>query len=197
MITIHFQIKYKNMEPGTIIHRFQSKKGKQVVFRYPKESDLEAMLAYINELIREDTFVEMSGQELTREEEQKFLDETIRQMKNNEKCMVVVEINGKYVGSGAIVRQTYRKRHVGIVGLSLAKPVRNEGIGTELLKTLIAEAKKMNLRLLNLNCFENNTGACYVYEKIGFKRTGFTPEAILFKGKYVGEVNFSMPITEN
>ena len=182
------------MEFGKIIKTFKSKKGNDVVFRYVKKEDLDAMLAYINELICEDTFIERCGEQITREEEQEVLDTLLDQMKKGEKINVVVEVGGKYVGSGEVRKGKHRHAHMAELGISLAKEFREEGIGTELLVTLIDEAKKMKLRLLTLNCFENNPRALHVYEKLGFKCAGVIPGAVSFKGEFVGEVKMYLPI---
>lgn len=182
------------MEHGTIIKTFKSKKRKDVVVRYPKRDDLDDMLVFANGLIREDTFVELHGKELTRVEEEKALDKIIQQMEKGEKIHLAVLVEGKYAGSGEIRKSKWRKEHVGEVGIALAKEFRGEGIGTELMNTLIKEAEKAGLKLLTINCFENNTGACYLYQKLGFKKAGTYPNAIKWKDGYVGEVHFYLPL---
>lgn len=180
------------MEFGQVLKTFTSKKGNQIIFRYPKEDDLDAMLTYINELIREDTFIEMSGEELTLEEEKKFLDELLRDIKTDMRRHVVVEVNGQYAGNGEVRRQTYRKRHEGQLGISLAKAVREEGIGTELMSALIDEGRKLSLRLLTLSVFENNPRAIHLYKKFGFRTAGVIPGAIAYQGEYVGEIKMHL-----
>lgn len=183
------------MEQGKIIWTFTSKKGNKVTFRYLREDDLDSMLTYINTLIREDTFIGMYGELLSREEEKKHLDETIDGMKKGEKIVIVVEINGEYAGSGDIRRETVRrKKHGANIGISLLAKYREEGIGTELLEVLIDEARTMGLRLLTLTCFENNDRALHVYEKLGFKKVGLVPEACFYKEKYYGEVMMYMKL---
>lgn len=41
------------MEPGTIVFEGKTKKGLDVVIRYPKAEDLMALLGFINGLVRE------------------------------------------------------------------------------------------------------------------------------------------------
>ncbi|RJR14922.1 N-acetyltransferase [Candidatus Microgenomates bacterium] len=182
------------MELGQVLKTFESKKGNTVTFRYPQAGDLDAMLTYANELIREDTYVGISGNEMTREEEEKYLTEVMEKMKKGTMRKIIVEVNGTYAGSGEVEQQTYRKKHVGRVGLSLAKAVRGEGIGKTLIQTLIEEGKDMSLKLLELSCFENNTNACAMYQKVGFQKAGVIPQAIEFKGEQVGEVQFYLPL---
>lgn len=182
------------IELGQVIKTFTSNKGNTVVFRYPTAGDVDAMLTYVNELIREDTFIEMSGKELTREEEEKYLENALEEIRKDMKRMLIVEVNGQYAGSGEVRRQTFRKRHVGDIGISLAKAVREEGIGHELMKALIDEARSLELKLLTLSCFENNQRALHVYKKTGFRVAGIMPGAVLFKEKYIGEIKMYLHI---
>mgnify|MGYP001583453947 CR=1 FL=1 len=177
-------------------YKFKSKKGNDVIFRNIAESDLDGMLAYINDLITEDTYIGMYGKPLTRKEEKKVLKEALENVEKGEQVWIVVEINGRYCGSGEIRRNSMRRqKHVADVGISLRKEYRNEGIGTELMKILLDEARTMGLKLVTLGCFENNEGACHVYEKLGFQKAGVIPNAIKWKDGYVGEVKFYLPLT--
>ena len=184
------------MEYGKILKTFTSKKRNTVVFRYPKPEDLDGMLAYANAMIDEDTYILLSGPHLTREYEQQFFDGIVKQMEQGDLIHIVVEVNGEYAGNAGIERGKYRKTGVGHIGLGLLKQYREEGIGSELMHTIVETGKAMQLRLLELSCFENNPRALHIYEKLGFRRTGTTPNAIAFKEGYVGEVHFYLPLTE-
>lgn len=185
------------MEIGKIIKHFKSKNGRDVVIRHLGRGDLDDLLTYANNLSREDTFVMLSGERLTRKQEEKYLDESIKQMKKREKVHLVVVVGGAFAGNAEIRRQRRRKKHVGEVAISLDAKFRDEGIGTELLRTLIDEGKKLGLRALTLSCFENNERALHLYEKAGFKRAGFIPGMYHYKGKYVGEVLFYLPLAKD
>lgn len=183
------------MQPGQIIKTFKSKKGNDIVFRYTNSDDLEAMLTYVNTLIAEDTFIGLYGEPLAHNEEEKTLNEILEGVEKGDKVFIVVEINGEYVGNAGIHREkTRRKKHVGNIGISLAQEYRNEGIGKELLITIIDEGRKLNMKLLYLTCLENNDHALRLYEKLGFKRSGFMPNACFWKGSYVGEVTLYLPL---
>lgn len=182
------------MQLGKTIKTFTTKKGNQVLIRTLKWEDLDDLLTYINGLAAEDTFVQMSGREVSRDEEIKYLSDAIVKMEQNKKIHLVVEVNGKFAGSAEIRRHDLRKSHVGDIGISVVKPYRQEGIGTVFLQTLIAEGRKLGLTLLTLTCFENNEPALHVYEKLGFKRVGVTPGALHYQGKYLGEVLMCLPL---
>lgn len=182
------------MKLGTIRKRFVSTKGNSVVFRYLEKSDLDDMLVFVNQLIDEDTFIEMCGKKLTRDEEVKHLNVALEDIENGRKIYVTVLVNGQYAGNGVLRIGELRHTHVAEIGISLVSQLRDEGIGTELLNTLIIEAKAIGLRLLTLNCFENNPRALHVYEKAGFKRSGVIPGALNYKGGFVGEVKLYMSL---
>lgn len=187
------------MEYGKIIRTFTSKKGNTVVFRYPKEDDIDVMLNFVNDLIVEDTFVRirsLRSKLVTQEEEQEYLDCIIKEMDTDKKIHIAVAVNGIYVGNGDITRGDHRGEHVGLIILALAKAYRDEGIGDELVKLLIDQGKGMGLRLLTLHAFENNHRALHLYQKLGFRRAGMVPHAILFKGEYIGEVQMYLPLVE-
>lgn len=182
------------MEFGKVIKTFTSKKGHTIIFRYPKEEDAQAMLDFINALIAEDTFIAVHSQFKTLEEEQKFLDSIVKDMDDEKKIHLAVERDGAYIGNAEIRRGDHRSLHVGELGIALLQEYRDEGIGSELIATLIDLAKKMKLRLLTLNCFENNHRALHLYHKLGFRRGGMIPHAILYKGEYLGEVKMYFPL---
>lgn len=182
------------MQKNTIITSFVSKKGNRILFRYPTPDDVNDMLAFANALIEEDTFIELSGEKLTREHEQSVLEGILKEMEEKTKVHIVVVVNGKYAGNAEIRRQKRRKSHTGEIGIALLEKYRDEGIGTELLILLIQEARSLGLKLLFLNSFEINERALHVYEKVGFKAIGTIPGAIAYKGEYVGEVKMYLPL---
>jgi RimJ/RimL family protein N-acetyltransferase len=182
------------MESKKFLKTFTSKKGHIIVFRYVQREDLDDMLDYINGLITEDTYIEKSGNLVTHDEEEEVLTKMLARMSLGEFVNVVALVDGKYAGSGDVRRGKLRHSHVANLGISIAKEYRDEGIGTELLKTLIDEGKKLGLRLLTLNCYENNERALHVYESLGFKKAGVYPGAISFKGEYIGEVHMYLSL---
>lgn len=181
------------MNFGKIIKTFTSKKGNVVVFRYPSKEDFADMYSFACDIGAEDTTVTLD-QAPSEEEEHTFFDTMIRNIEKNEAVYVMAYVSGVFAGNGRVNRGKYRHTHVGSIGISLRSQYRDEGIGTELMRSLIVEAKKMSLRLLTLSCFEINARALHMYEKLGFKRVGVTPGAIAFKGDYIGEVHFYLPL---
>lgn len=183
------------MEFGKVIKTFKSKKGNEVSFCYPTLANLAEVLTFANALIAEDTFIELSGKPITLKEQEKWLKELLDQVKKKERIHIVVKVKGRYAGNGEVRIGKYRHGHVGNIGIALASPYREEGIGTELLKKLFDEARRAGLRLLTISCYENNPRALHIYEKLGFVRAGTIPGAIKYKNGYVGEVIMYLPLT--
>lgn len=184
------------MTPGTIIKTFTSKKGNPVVIRYPTWEDLDAFTSFINALVDEDTFIALHTR-ITREEEAKWLAETIFAMEIGKKIHLVADVNGHVAGNCEIRIHDKRQAHVGDIGISVAAPYRDEGIGREILSTLIGEGRKAGLKLLVMHCFENNARALHLYESLGFVRSGLVPGVYAYKGRFIGEVTLYLPLTES
>jgi hypothetical protein len=113
--------------PGQIVKKIVSKKGKEMVIRYPKWEDLEELTRYINKLSSEDTFVTFSGEEIKKEEEAKVLSEWFYGMEIGDKVVLGCFYKEKLIGLANVDREkSNRKRslHVGIFGISVEKELR-------------------------------------------------------------------------
>lgn len=176
--------------PGKNVAEFTSKKHYRVIVRYPRWEDLDGLTEYINALSRENTFINFSGEKISKKDETKFLADFFANLENNDKVILLAKIDHHIGGICMIDRDLHgRKRthHVGIFGISIANKYRGSGIGYLLAKTAIDEAKKkLKLKMLVLGIYEGNTVAKRLYYKLGFKDCGLIPEGILYKGKYIG-----------
>lgn len=177
-----------DMKPGTVIKTFISKKGKNVIIRTLQPDDLDDLLVFANSLIAEDTFVMLSGTPLERQGEITYVKDAIKKIEEGKKIHIVTMVNGKFAGSAEVRLFDRRQSHVGEIGISVARAFREEGIGSIMMDVLLDEAKSIGVKLLVLQCFENNPRAIHVYEKMGFKFSGTVPGAYSYKGGFVGEV---------
>lgn len=172
---------------------FYSKTGKHITFRYPRIDDLDEMTRYINELSQEDTYVTFSGETISREEEEKSLNEVLKGIMANDSVLILCFDNDILVGVSDIQRdksKRKRSRHIGRLGISLAKDYRGEGIGKELMGTVIEEAIKHihGLKSLLLDVYAPNEQAIEMYKKLGFREVGRIPRGCLYKGEYVDQI---------
>lgn len=180
--------------PQQVVYKGKTKKGKDIVIRYPRWEDIDQLTEYINKLSAEDTFVLFSGEKIKKEEECRVLASWFVEMELKDAIWLVVEFKKKIIGVANISRnKNNRKRslHVGHLGISVKKEFRGERIGEVLLKAIIEEAKDKlpNLRMIFLEVYEKNYSAWELYQKLGFKKCGQIPGYLLYKNQYIDAIN--------
>lgn len=175
-------------DEGEVVRRFH-RKGKEVIFRYPKRSDSTGMRKCINSLIKERAYV---GEEkrVTEKVAAKRMDATLKSMKKGKEIMLCVEIGGKYAGSGRIYKKGLdAEKHVMELRVRLERPYRGLGIGTRLMLTLERLAKeRMKAKVLELTCFSLNNPAMRLYRKLGYREVGRIPKGCYYYGKYCDDI---------
>ncbi|KYH39487.1 MAG: GCN5-related N-acetyltransferase [Candidatus Bathyarchaeota archaeon B63] len=102
---------------------------------------------------------------------------------------MVAEVEGRVIASSSITKRRFScENHVGDVGIIIKSGYRDLGIGTEIMKTLIDQARRMGLEILTLTVFATNKRAIHVYEKVGFREVGRIPKAIYRNGEYIDRI---------
>jgi len=170
-----------------IIFQGKTKKGKELIIRHVIAEDLEKLLEYINTLSKEKTFIRFQGEQLTREEEKKYLDDFLKKQKMGKAIKLLAFNKDELIGVADIHLEDKISSHVGIFGITVKKEFRGEGIGKILMDLTIKEAQKnlKGLQIITLGVFSNNPLAKAIYEKFDFKEYGCLPEGVLHRGKYV------------
>lgn len=173
-----------------IIFSGQTKEGKAYVIRHLEVGDTEAMMHYINKLSLEQTYILRQGEQCTYEEEKKFVDSQIEKIKNKKAIHLVVESDSIIVGAVQINLKEQVAKHVGHLGISLAKEYRDQGLGAKLLGLTIERSKTElpSMKIIDLTIFAINDRAKHLYEKYGFKEFGRLPKGVLYKDKYVDHI---------
>ena len=172
--------------------KFALSDGRKVVLREADSKDLEKLLAYINSLVSEKKRDESSQlftgfeSRLTRRQEAEWLKELSRGIKEGDKISVLAEIDGEIAGNGDIARGSYGEtRHHGHLGLTVREAYRGLGIGREMVRVLLAEARKQGLRSVDVEFLSRNRATIHVYEKAGFKRVGRIPGKVYRNGRFI------------
>jgi ribosomal protein S18 acetylase RimI-like enzyme len=155
---------------------------RKVVLRQPNRRDAEKLLVFINELVNEKRRAKDSqlytGFEstFTMKQEGAWLEELLSEIRNGKIISVVAEVDGKIVGNGEIVRGEYKEtKHHGRLALSIHGTHRGLGVGREMLRTLLAEARRQGLKNVHVEFLARNRQAVSAYEKAGFKEVGRIP----------------------
>ena len=180
------------MKVRRAFRKFRLGDGRRVVLREADSGDLDKLLAYINNLVREKKRDESSqlftGFEslLTRRQEAGWLNELSRRIKRGDKISVLAEIDGEVAGNGDITRGSYSvTRHHGHLGLTVRETYRGLGIGREMVRVLLAEARRQGLKTVDVEFLSANKATVHVYEKAGFKRVGSIPGKVYRNGRFL------------
>lgn len=177
------------MLEGTVIFE-GNQNGVDIVIRHCRRDDVERLLTFINTLSAEQTYITFQGEQVSLEEESRYVEGFIEKAVAHKAVKLLVFHAEELIGVADIITKEKVESHIGIFGITLAKEWRNKGIGSFLMKTVINEAKKNipQLQIVTLGVFGNNCFAKKLYEKIGFKEFGMLPKGIQHKGELVDHI---------
>lgn len=162
----------------------------EVIVRYPKNGDAEAMLNYINTISKEKTYIIWQGEQTSLKEEQKYLMNQLEDINKHETVQLLLFVNNELSGISAIGLGKKIKSHVGVFGITISKKYRGKGFGKLLTKLVLKEAVKnlTKLKIVTLEVFTENKKALKMYENFGFIEYGKLPKGNLYKGKLVDDI---------
>lgn len=177
----------KKYLPGQVITKFISKKGKEIELRIPRLGDEQEYLDFINSIIAEDDFI-LYDQPLTLEKEKVWLAKITENINKGKSIYLTAYHNDSIIGNTDIESGKGRKKHVATFGITIKDGYREEGIGTKMMEVLFSEAKKMEIKLIDLGVYCSNKRAINAYKKMGFTQHGVLPKAISHRGKHIDEI---------
>jgi tRNA-Thr(GGU) m(6)t(6)A37 methyltransferase TsaA len=182
-------------KPGTVVAEHETPHG-TVVFRYPLPGDAPAALAFVNALSAERTFVLFQGEQLTLAEEAAWLNERLARIVTGRGIALFAFCGDRYIGSAAIELGGLVNSHVGYFGIGLAPDWRDLGIGTLLMRAVIAEAEQFltAMRLIQLDVFADNERGIHLYRKLGFTEYARLPGAVHRRGEYRDMLSMYRPV---
>lgn len=145
----------------------------ELVIRSAKPSDAKAIIDYCNQVATESDNLSFGENEfgITYDQEVEHLTK-LQESPNSAMLMALSE--GQLVGLATIGGGS-RKRiiHNVELGISVKKAYWQQGIGSELLKAVIAYVENTNLVVnIHLLVVSDNLGAIKLYQKHGFKEVG-------------------------
>jgi len=159
------------MKPGEAIKE-KKIRGKKVIFRVPTQNDWKQLWENYNLVI---TGTEFMGMEtpVKPEDTKKWISKTLDSLKEKKLVIVSAEVDGRLVGNCDITKEELEvKKHTGHLGVYVIAGYRNMGIGTELIKIAMEEAKKIGIEVVTLDVVAENKTARDIYKKCGFKIVG-------------------------
>lgn len=175
---------------GKVVYQGKTKEGKAFEIRYPRKDDVPALRDYINELSKEKTFIRLQGEELTIEDETKYINTHLEKIEKHIDVLLLIVSNGKILGDSGIEMKDKTESHEGVFGISIAKDIRGEGIGTKFMEMVLKEAEDNipQLKLVTLGIFGDNQLALDMYPKLGFVEFGRLPGGSFHNGNYVDHI---------
>lgn len=178
--------------PQASMQEFYSKSSKKIIVRDLSPNDVDALYAYITEIGMEDTFIHVNPASLiTHDEEVKYVADTLENIANKKMVKLLAFFEDELIGVVDIKVQPRRMQHIGMLGITVKKAYRGDGIGKKLVELAIKEAEeKLNLSQITLGCYANNTVGLALYQKLGFSEYGRLPKGVLRQGNYIDEVLF-------
>ncbi len=185
--------------PGKPVVSTESKTGSPILVRYPQWEDLYNLQDFINTISAEDTYITFSGEHISLESEADYLLNWYKCMELRCGVCLVCESGENIIAQcGIEIDESDRERgkHVGVLGLSVAKEFRGQGVGETLIRASIEEARQHieNLRIIRLRVFAENTPAIQLYKKVGFIEAGRIPGVVQYKGEYLDRLEMYLPL---
>lgn len=176
------------MKAGQIYKQFRTKKDKIVTLRAIQWEDLDGALEFVNSLVDErncdpDLGIILDKRQ-TLESEAEWLGQKLASIESGNQISVVAELDGKLVGNSEVQRgRLTDELYHGKLGIAVLKEYRDEGIGLEIMKTVVEQCRKAGLKTVELEVFATNPRAVHVYEAAGFRKVGRIPKKIFRKGR--------------
>lgn len=82
----------------------------------------------------------------------------------------------------------------GYLGIQLAQGYRGKGFGRKLMQAAIDDARRYGFEVIELTVFQSNFAAIELYEKLGFKHTGYGKRVILPVGLATTEQHMALSL---
>lgn len=179
-----------------MLHEFKAKNGMEVILRTLRWDDIDDFVELFNSLVETKADI-ITDTKVTREDEAEWIAGKLLRLVRNESIDIVAEIGGRVVANCWLDINKGISSHTGDVGIIVRSDYQNIGVGTEMLKTIIKQAKEKGLKMLYLGVFSTNTMAHQVYTNVGFKVTGRKPKIFFRDGKYIDDVIMTLDISLN
>ncbi|MCL2477684.1 GNAT family N-acetyltransferase [Candidatus Bathycorpusculum sp.] len=172
------------MRPNMIIEEFTIKDAK-VTLRTPSMDDLINLTMLINSLVSEKAQIAFT-QKVTLESEREWLTHHIASLEQNKSISIIAEINNELIASSDM--QIQPDGEMGIIGIIVKKNFRNIGIGTHMLKVVIAQANQRGIKRLRLHVLATNNTAIHTYVALGFIETQRIANQHFRDNRYIDEI---------
>ena len=149
--------------------------------REATEGDAEGLVLFMARLANEGLPVLFKGMAVPSVDEER---DFVRRFRKPQDGVCLVAVDGETVVGVLDFHREKRAQvaHGGEFGMSVDREYRRQGVGTALLRALIAWARAEAVTRLQLQVFENNRPAIGLYESMGFQTEGRRRGAVVVAG---------------
>lgn len=164
--------------------------GTDIVIRHCRRDDVEKLLEFINTLSREQTYIIFQGEQMTLEEESRYVEGYLKKVEEHRAVKLLVFHKDELIGVGDITPKERAEDHIGVFGLTIKKEWRGKGIGKFLMQKVLIEAEKhiVGMKIVTLGVYANNPIAKNLYLKMGFIEYGLLPGGVKRRGEFVDHI---------
>ena len=140
------------------------------IIREADSDDAEKMILYLNQVGGEsDNLLHGENEFIVPVEGVK---RKLARSKESENSIVLIALENEQIIARAELEGYYpaRIRHRAIFSISVRKEYWNQGIGTEMIKRIVEQAKNMKIRVIELEVLSDNVRAIHLYHKMGVNK---------------------------
>lgn len=158
--------------------KIELRNGKNATIRIPHEEEAEELLGFFKQVYNETDYLLRYPQEvvLTVEDERKFIR---KQIESERSLFIVAEVDGEIIASAQFssFSELLKCRHRAVCAVSVLEKAQGAGLGHEMMRCLMFNIHNLGYLQLELEVVSENIKAKGLYEKLGFIKTGCTPNA--------------------
>ena len=154
------------------------------IIREAVPDDAEKMITYLNQVGGESDNLLHGENEFTVPIE--GVRRKLAMSKDSENSIVLIALANDQIIARAELDGYYaaRIRHRAKFSISVRKDYWNQGIGTEMIKRITEQAKKMKISIIELEVIADNARAIALYHKTGFTDIGIYQKYFYVNGMY-------------
>ena len=154
------------------------------IIREAVTDDAERMILYLNQVCGESDNLLFGVNEFNVPIES--VKQKLAMSKDSENSIVLIALDNDRIIARAELEGYYaaRIRHRAKFSISVRKDYWGRGIGTEMLKRIIEQAKKMNIRVIELEVISDNVRGISLYHKMGFIDIGTYKDYFFVNGMF-------------
>lgn len=140
----------------------------RLVIREAKAQDAEKMIDYLNMVGGESDNL-MHGKDEFQVPAERMRDHLISAERSDNSLILVGTLGDEIIACASLEGYPNRRvKHRAKLSISVRKEHWNQGIGTAMMDEIIARAREMGIKVIELEVLAGNAGAIALYHKMGF-----------------------------